>query len=99
MCKLIMFRDQGRLDAVHKLIKHVNYMNRLLLQGQKDYVLGQKRVAADKRDFECQVDTHEPVVVEKQVEVPVEVAKKDSESEEDEEEVETITLSLTPELK
>ena len=21
MCKLIMFRDQGRLDAVHKLIK------------------------------------------------------------------------------
>ena len=53
MCKLVMCSQDGQLDKVHKLIKHVNYMNRLLLQGRKDYILGQKRVTADKAEFGC----------------------------------------------
>ena len=67
MCKLIMFRDKGQLDAIHKIIKNVNFMNRLVLENNKDYILGQKKETKNQKDFECQVDTYEPVIIEKEV--------------------------------
>ena len=47
MCKAVMFRDKGKLDHILKVIKTTNYMNRLLLEGNKDYILGQKKVETD----------------------------------------------------
>lgn len=70
VCKALMFRDKGKLDNITKIIKTTNYMNRLLLEGNKDYVLGQKKVSTDTKEFACQVDTFEPVIIEKMVKDP-----------------------------
>ena len=48
MCNLAMFHDNGKLDTVEKIIKNVNFLNRILLQSDKGYILGQKRVINDE---------------------------------------------------
>ena len=58
MCNLAMFHDEGKLDTVENVIKNVNFLNRLLLQSDKGYVLGQKRVIdepekVETQDFQC----------------------------------------------
>ena len=66
VAKMIMWRGKGQMDQIYKIIKTVNYLNRLLLESGKDYILGSKKVQPDQADAFCQVDTYEPVVVEKE---------------------------------
>lgn len=89
IAKMIMWREDGDLTLLYKVIKTCNYMNRLLLDHQQDYMLGTKRrpVNVQKVDFGCMVDTYEPEVVEKvRGSWQKSSGKRQTESEEDEEE-------------
>jgi len=50
IAKVVYGRDAGKLDFIYKIIKTVNHMNRLRLEGNKDYILGSKKVEAEQRD-------------------------------------------------
>jgi hypothetical protein len=47
MAKVIMWRESGDLTMLHRVIKTVNYMNRLIFDPQ-DYLLGSKKKPENK---------------------------------------------------
>ena len=57
-------------------------MNRLLLENNKDYILGSKKETKEQKDFVCQVDTYEPVIIEKEVPIEDPDAKSKAKKEE-----------------
>ena len=53
MAKMIMWRDEGKMDYIHKIIKTCNFMNRLILDSGRDFMLGKKKIELGTKDAEC----------------------------------------------
>ena len=78
MCKMIYWRDGGKMDYVLRIIKTVNYLNRLVLESGKDYILGSKKIETAKIDAAVQVDTYEPAAVEAELKEPAKAPPADA---------------------
>ena len=53
IAKMVLWRDLGKMNQVAKIIKTCNYLNRLVLESNKDYILGSKKVETDKLHKSC----------------------------------------------
>jgi hypothetical protein len=45
MAKVLFYQEDRNVTKVAKVIKTVNYLNRLLIQQESDFLLGKKKVA------------------------------------------------------
>ena len=82
MAKILYWRENGDVTMINKIIKTSNYLNRLLLEDEEDYLLGKKKAAKETADFGQSCDLYEPKIITKTVEKEVE---KESETKEEEE--------------
>lgn len=71
MARVLFWNDNMSIKSVKKLVKNVNYMNRLLLQNDQEFLLGKKvGEGSSFKEFGCQVEIKPPTPELPSVETP-----------------------------